>query len=347
MESNPQEPQTVNAIVPRTNPEIKDGVIVIKTLDEACRHAAMIHKSGLAPDHFNSPEKVLVAMQMAQELGLPPMTALKSMYVVNGTPSLFGDLPLAVVQKSGLMESISELWFDVNDVLIHKDNKNADAEVHRAECTVKRFGMEPVTRSFSLKEARTAGLDKNVYLKYRKRMLQMRARSWALKDAFPDILNGISIKEYDSYDQAKDVSPTVTRPLSLNEKLLLQQEQAKANPPVEAPKSVTIEDIKNEIHEGTEMILDSMAKDMKAEQFAEKQELPPKEKSTMQMMAGQMRITCIPELKDMKIKEVPEADLLDLLQKSDESNDHLSEDFKVFYANACVWLGRKKSAKHG
>lgn len=344
MESNEQTQTVSQPIVPRTNPEIKDGVLVIKTLDEACRHAAMIHKSGLAPNHFDSPEKVLVAMQMAQELGLPPMTALKSMYVVNGTPSLYGDLPLAVVQKSGLLEKINECWFDVNDKLIHPDNKNSDAEVHRAECTVKRFGMDPVTRSFSLKEARTAGLDKNVYLKYRKRMLQMRARSWALKDAFSDILNGISIKEYDDYDQAKDVTNQVQK-ISLNDKLLLQKEQMASNPPValepEPPKveNTVVEAAKEMVELAAEMTEPRTVEMPPAEPSA------PKPNTFLQKMAGETRINCVPRFKGMKINEVDRDELLTVLGQADIRPDLFDEEFKTFYDNACTFLGRLKANK--
>lgn len=340
MESNEEQKTVSQPIVPRTNPEIKDGVLVIKTLDEACRHAAMIHKSGLAPNHFDSPEKVLVAMQMAQELGLPPMTALKSMYVVNGTPSLYGDLPLAVVQKSGLLESILETWFDVNDLLIHKDNKNADAEVHRAECTVKRFGMAETTRSFSLKEARTAGLDKNVYLKYRKRMLQMRARSWALKDAFADILNGISIKEYDDYDQAKDVTNQVQK-ISLNDKLLQQKEQMAANPPIVLDPEPA--KVKEPVVEAAEAIIE-LAAEM-AEPRTVEMPPAPKPNAFLQKMAGETRINCVPQFKGMKINEVDQDELLIVLGHFDISPDQFNDEFKTFYDNACTFLGRTKANK--
>ena len=52
-------------------------------------------------------------------------------------------------------------------------------------------------------------------------MLQMRARGWALKDGFSDVLMGISIFEYDQFEEKeKDVSPLA----ELNERLGLTKE---------------------------------------------------------------------------------------------------------------------------
>jgi hypothetical protein len=54
-----------------------------------------------------------------------------------------------------------------------------------------------LTRSFSVADAKKASLwgKAGPWSNYPKRMLQMRARSWALRDAFPDVLRGIGIKE--------------------------------------------------------------------------------------------------------------------------------------------------------
>jgi hypothetical protein len=160
----------------------EDGTLVGSSFEEQFRLARAYHASGLMPKGLNSPEKVLVAMQLCRELGLPPMTSIGKICVINGTASLFGDLPLALVMKSGLIESIKE-----------------EQTIEGAVCTVKRKGMESLCRSFSLVDAKQADLlGKGPWKQYTKRMLQMRARTWALKDAFPDILGGIFVSEYDA-----------------------------------------------------------------------------------------------------------------------------------------------------
>jgi hypothetical protein len=65
-----------------------------------------------------------------------------------------------------------------------------------ATCVVKR-NDETITQSFSRKDAEQAGLwsKPGPWITYPKRMLQMRARSWAIRDAFPDALHGIYVAE--------------------------------------------------------------------------------------------------------------------------------------------------------
>ena len=163
----------------------------------------------------------MIAMQTASELGLPPITSIKSMYVVNGTVALFGDLPLALVRKSGLLEYIAEAQFDENGIEIRRENNNLSEECFSARCVVKRKGEPEIIKDFSWAEATRAGLDKNkygekqTYKNFRKRMLQMRARTTALKDTFSDVLMGIAIEEYDNVYQ-KDVTPAIETELTNN-----------------------------------------------------------------------------------------------------------------------------------
>lgn len=199
--------ETQQAPVVRASIELEEGIVRPKNIDEAYRYASAIHKSNLAPKQFDSPEKIMVAMQTAQELGLQPLTSLKSMYVVNGTVALFGDLPLALVRKSGLLDWIEEKQYDAQGLEISTHNNNMNAECTNAVCRIKRRGEPETSREFSWAEAVKAGLSgSNTYAKYRRRMLQMRARSWALKDTFSDVLLGVSIEEYDNFSDEKDVT---------------------------------------------------------------------------------------------------------------------------------------------
>lgn len=204
----------------------ENGVINPRSIEEAYRYASAVHKSGLAPKQFDSPEKVLVAMQTAKELNLPALTSLKNMYVINGSVALFGDLPLALVRRSGLLEDFKEIQYNKEGKEISKENGNLNDECFSSTCMVKRKGEDPVTRSFTWEEVLKAGLEKNkwglkeTYQNFRKRMLQMRARSWSLKDVFSDVLLGIAIFEYDDFNSdEKDVSPVD----SLNERLGLKK----------------------------------------------------------------------------------------------------------------------------
>ncbi len=165
--------------------------LVPRDLTEAMTYAKMISASSMCPPAFrNKPNDALVAIQYGLELvGCSPLQALQNIAVINGRPSMWGDLVLAVVRRSGQMEWIKER--DAQEAWQQKEG----------HCEVQRKGEpEPVTRTFSYEMATDAGLVKRSgstgpWGSYPGRMLQMRARSWALRDTFTDVLMGMQLRE--------------------------------------------------------------------------------------------------------------------------------------------------------
>lgn len=175
-----------------------EGRFMPNSFEDSFRLARMYVASGMLPKRFTTPESVVTAQQYAAELGIQGITALRQIAVVNGTPALFGDLPLAVVRSRGHFESIDEYLVTADGTRICLENKNIDQPFFAAVCTVKRKGEKAHTVIFSEADARTAGIwGQNVWKVYPKRMIQMRARGQALKDVFPDSLSGIAQGEYD------------------------------------------------------------------------------------------------------------------------------------------------------
>jgi len=91
-------------------------------------------------------------------------------------------------------------------------SETLDEGTMTATCSVKRRGSsKPCVRTFSLAEATKAGLiaKGGTWAAYPKRMLQMRARSWALRDEFTDVLRGMPIAEevLDYVERERDVTP--------------------------------------------------------------------------------------------------------------------------------------------
>lgn len=159
-----------------------------QSLDEALRFADMLSKSSIVPkDYQGNPGNVIVAIQWGAELGLAPLQAMQSVAVINGRPSIWGDAVLALVRASGLLVSIEE---------------TLDGDV--ATCTVRRRGEDLVARTFSIEDAKKAGLygKQGPWQQYPKRMLQLRARGYALRDVFPDVLRGVYVAE-----EAQDLPP--------------------------------------------------------------------------------------------------------------------------------------------
>jgi len=175
---------------------------------EAEKLAKLLCKTKLVPQGFESPDLCLIAIMQGMEMGLPPMMALQRMALVEGKLTLWGDGALALVLKSGLCTSMTE-WMDVCDqngdpgLRSAKDQTfnpgfDRDQENWVAHCEVQRLSWpEPIIRSFSVRDAKRAGLwqKEGPWMDYPKRMLQMRARAFALRDVFADVLGGLYLRE--------------------------------------------------------------------------------------------------------------------------------------------------------
>jgi len=181
---------------------LKDGLVDPTDLEGDIRICKGLLDSGALPQQFENVQQVFMARQMLRELNFPPTVGIRSCMIVNGALSVFGDLPLAIVRRSGLLEGIDERIYNEKYEEICFANKNLHTAPFYGVCKVKRKDKQEIECVFSWSEAKTAGLiDKkmSVWKSYPKRMLQMRARSQALKDEFSDALYGVAITEYD-YD---------------------------------------------------------------------------------------------------------------------------------------------------
>lgn len=171
----------------------KSGLIPTN-INEAMQLSEILAKSEIVPTDFRGkPSNIFVAVNWGIEIGLSPMQSLQSIAVINGRPSIWGDAALALVRGSGKLEYIHETQNE-----------------REATCVVKRKG-EPseATYKFSMEDAQRAGLlNRNGPWKhYPKRMMQMRARSFALRDVFTDVLKGIGLAEEQEDQIEADVLP--------------------------------------------------------------------------------------------------------------------------------------------
>lgn len=184
-----------------------NNLMTPQTLTEAMQYSEMMAKSQIIPkDYQGKPENVLVAVQWGHEIGLPPLQAMQNIAVINGRPSLWGDAVLALVRGSGKLEYIDERI--ENDVAI---------------CRVKRKGEPEQIRTFSIEQAKKAALlgKQGPWSQYPERMLQMRARAFAMRDVFPDVLKGIAVAEEVQDAEVIDHSnavPAQTAPVAITQK---------------------------------------------------------------------------------------------------------------------------------
>ena len=179
-EATPQVPNGMEkAVAWRGEMTIGEQGFTIKTVDDAWFAARMIVNSGFNGKTNDSVAKCFIAILMGQKHKIDPVTAVNRIAVINGLPTIWGDLMLGLVEKSGFLEDIRE-WDD------------GEGDAYCACCEVKRKGRQsPTVRVWSRHDNRVAGLEgRNVHKTFPKRMLQMRARAFALRDAFADVLCG-------------------------------------------------------------------------------------------------------------------------------------------------------------
>lgn len=166
------------------------GQPILDDVDAIKRYAKLIWETpSMNINGAKSQADVLVALLHGLEAGLSPTMCIKNVLIVNGRPSIWGDCLLGLVLASGELADFNEAY---------------DAETETATCRVVRFirlwdgtGREIETvRTFSREDANTAGLTgRGVHRSYPVRMLQQRARGFALRDAFADRLAGLGVSE--------------------------------------------------------------------------------------------------------------------------------------------------------
>jgi hypothetical protein len=154
------------------------------------RMAERIYHSGVSITNAQSPADVMVALMAGAEIGLGPATTIKSVYIINGKAAIWGDAIVGVAQRSGLYAG-------------HECHEEGKGENLVSICTVRRVVPDPTcesghrvvefTESFSWQDAVTAGLHNkkgDMYKKYPKRMLRAKAKTFAFREAFSDVLSG-------------------------------------------------------------------------------------------------------------------------------------------------------------
>lgn len=210
--------------------------------------AERLAKSSMVPKDFvGKPDNIIAAVIAGREVGLSAWAALQSYAIINGKATMWGDAVLALVRSnSHVCEYVRERLASADEVAHYVEAMRAAAEMDDqtiadkaargfwslpsvsisdstvAVCEAKRRDSErPTLILFSVGDARTAKLwekkgregEPTPWITYPQRMLQMRARSWALRDAFPDVLRGTAIREeVEDYEEPQNVTPVTAAP---------------------------------------------------------------------------------------------------------------------------------------
>ena len=183
--------------------------LALASFDDAFRFSKMVAASEFAPKDFKGkPESCMLAIQHGSEVGLSPMQSLQSIAVINGRPTIWGDAALALVQSSPVCEYVKEFTEGQGDNLT-------------AVCEAKRRGYPaPTVSRFSMADAKRAGLAGKTgpWSQYPERMLALRARGFALRNAFADALRGLITAEEAQDYPTPIVAETPRQPVEVRPK---------------------------------------------------------------------------------------------------------------------------------
>lgn len=174
-------------------------------------------------------DEAMACISYGESLGIGAKLALDCTMIVNGKMTVWGDALGAIIYKSGLMDYKEESY---------------DFATNTAICTIKRKDMSRAeTRTYSLQQAQRAGLlGKGVWAKYPERMASQRAKTYAFRDIFPDVLQGVITTE-----EAREIS---NEPASQYTNVIAQPTVKKVEKVVEDVVAISytpLEDIKTEL----------------------------------------------------------------------------------------------------
>lgn len=162
-------------------------------------YAERLAQAGLLPAAYRQqPANVLLIVEQAEALGIPVMTALNGIHVIEGKPTISPHLMAGLVRQAG------------HKLRISGDDTHAVAEIIRADDPGFTFRSE-----WTLDRAKKAGLaGRGSWGKYPAAMLKARAISEVCRDACQEVVVGVYTPEELGADVVVDADGDVVAAVS-------------------------------------------------------------------------------------------------------------------------------------
>jgi hypothetical protein len=177
--------------------------------------AASLSKTSFVPAAFKGNEyDATAAIIMGDELGLSPLAALRSIYVVHGTPAMYARTMVALALSHG-----HQVWTE----------KSTDAEV--VVCGQRKGSTQVERSSWTISRAQKAGYTSNKkYSSNAQEMLYSKAAAEVARKIAADVLAGVpySVEDLELEDQ-----PTTTVSRDTPAKATVRRKPAPAPVPAE------------------------------------------------------------------------------------------------------------------
>ena len=152
-------------------------LVVHGNLADRIQYAKAMAESSLLPEAYRKqPANVLLAVEMADALGIAPMQAINGISVIKGKPTMSAELMRALVLRAGHQLRV--------DVLTDQGCRMLAAR--------KEWPDDVQAFEFTIADAQKAGLaSSDTYKRHPKAMLLARCTSLACRAVFPDVVAGM------------------------------------------------------------------------------------------------------------------------------------------------------------
>jgi len=165
------------------------------TMAEAEQLAARLAQSALLPDGLRGkPADVLITLITGHELGLSPMQSVRGLHVVKGRAVMSADLAVGLVKRNSACRHFR---------LVASDDKAATYE------TLREGEPEPTRMTFTIDQARQAGLVADNWKRFPSAMLRARCSLALARAVYPDVLQGVFDPDEVGAGPAVAAPPTV------------------------------------------------------------------------------------------------------------------------------------------
>lgn len=170
-------------IVPQQRQEFN-----IQTFSENYRMAAQLAKSTIIPQTYqNKPENVIVAIGMAQKIGLDPFTIMQNLNIIKGKTSWSGSFCRTLIEKSNKYSNLK---------LIFVGEKGTDTYGCYMQGISKETGELIKGPEVNMKMAKSENWTSNPkWNNMTELMLSYRATSFFARVYVPEALNGVQTTE--------------------------------------------------------------------------------------------------------------------------------------------------------
>ena len=165
-------------------PISETGELVYTHWDQLTQISKQVMDAGISK--LGNPAQINLIILKGKRLGLDLFEALENITVINNKTSINGALASALVERSGLLIDKSHVY-------------EGEGDARKCSVTVQRKGRKHTTWSFTIKEAKSAGLypgkSGSGWSSYPDSMLYWRALGFCYRREFPDVLQGMYLTE--------------------------------------------------------------------------------------------------------------------------------------------------------